>query len=78
MLFAGTAADAETGDDKVKAQASEDPCVYIEGHGAGPFKGQDQVDTEVSEKRQVHPGILAMFGLGIWQPRSWAMPPFFH
>ena len=53
MLFAGAAADTETGNDKVKAQASEDPCVYIEGHGAGPFKGQDQVDTEVSEKRQV-------------------------
>ena len=64
MLFA----DAETGDDKVKAQASEDPCEYIEGHGAGPFKGQDQVDTEVSEKRQALLKMKVALGNDVTDP----------
>ena len=49
---APTMAEQSTEGKQLKDDAAEDPCDYLEGHGAAPFKNQAEIDAEITEKRQ--------------------------
>lgn len=55
-------AEHSTEGKQLKDDAAEDPCEYLEGHGAAPFKNQAEIDAEINEKRQALLKMKAALG----------------